>query len=74
MFELLLAIHLFYDQSCCGGKDCHPVPCEEITSLSDGWIWQGKTFHRIMFHESPDGQCHVCVDVVPRCIYLPSRV
>lgn len=22
---------------------------------------------------SKDGNCHVCIDTVPRCIYLPTR-
>lgn len=69
-----LAVHLLYDNACCAGKDCHPVPCSEIISTENGWIWHDKSFHKIMLRESPDGQCHVCVDVVPRCIYLPSRV
>ena len=71
MIEIL--VHLMYDQSCCGDKHCRPVPCAEITTTAEGWIWGGHPFHKLMFHESPDGNCHVCIDTVPRCIYLPTR-
>src|SRR5215469_7192842 len=30
--------HLWYPKSCCGGQDCHPTPCENITPVPDGWI------------------------------------
>ena len=69
----LMFAHLLYDQACCADKHCRPVPCSEITQTSDGWQWQGQSFHRVMLRESPDGNCHVCIDTVPRCIYLPSR-
>jgi hypothetical protein len=22
--------------------NCHPVPCEEIEKISDGWLWRDK--------------------------------
>jgi hypothetical protein len=34
--------HSWYSEKCCHGKDCHPVPCEEIDKVSDGWLWRDK--------------------------------
>jgi hypothetical protein len=69
----LLSVHSFYDNACCNDVHCHPVPCDQITSTSNGWMWNGMTFSRSMMHQAPDGNCHVCVAAGPICIYLPSR-
>jgi hypothetical protein len=79
MTELLAAVilvHSFYASDCCGGKDCHPVPCSEIRQQQlGGWIWQFINFGPKALRVSEDGQCHVCVlpDFPPKgtCIYLP---
>ena len=31
--------HSWYSKECCHDKDCHPVACEEIEKISDGWQW-----------------------------------
>jgi hypothetical protein len=82
----LLLAHSFYDQDCCHDRHCHPVPCEEIESMSWGWIWHplghaAVGFNRGTYKPSPDGECHVCVANLSDtpalngiCIYLPPRV
>jgi hypothetical protein len=78
-----LFVHSFYDEYCCNNKDCHPVPCGEITTVPGiGWKWQDLVFGKNTLRSSPDGNCHVCVIdkspyyefKSPRCVYLPSRV
>jgi hypothetical protein len=74
--------HSFYSTQCCADKDCHPVACEEIQPIDDGWRWRGIKFDRVTLKVSPDGACHVCVSesahstVVPfgLCIYLPFQM
>jgi hypothetical protein len=82
ILHLAMPAHDFYSNQCCGGRDCHPVPCDEITSVGEGWQWKGETFDRFMLHIAPDGNCHVCVAPNftsgrtvdrPTCIYLPPR-
>ena len=73
--------HSWYPEECCHNKDCHPVPCEEIEKISDGWLWRDKaTKQRYWFphdrlHASHDEACHVCVSpqTTPSgiCLYLP---
>ena len=79
---LILLAHAFYAPDCCGGRDCHPVACEEIVTTKDGWQWQHRIwFSRYMMRVSQDGGCHVCVaqpefSTVPPygvCIYLPPQ-
>jgi hypothetical protein len=38
----VMLVHSWYDDKCCHDKDCHPVPCEEIEKISDGWLWRDK--------------------------------
>ena len=81
---LLLLVHYFYSAECCGGKDCHPVPCDEIVNDASGFRWQNIHFDRKLMRVSQDGECHVCVSnyewATPTgpngygvCIYLPPR-
>src|SRR5215813_13194267 len=57
--------HSWYSEKCCHDKDCHPVPCEEIEKISDGWLWRdAATKQRHWFlHDrlkaSYDNACHV---------------
>lgn len=76
--------HEWYDPQCCGGSDCHPVPCKEITQdpSTRWWRWtpaeqQGATpyydFAPDKMKASPDGMCHACVTnySAPMCLYMP---
>jgi hypothetical protein len=73
---ILIFIHAFYDAGCCGGHDCHPVNCDEIHDIGDGWQWRDVIFNRGALKVSADGRCHVCVPyaaMTGTCIYLPAR-
>ena len=72
MIEFVFLAHMFYEHACCSNKDCHPVPCKEIVDTGAGWRWQRHVFGRDKLKISQDGACHVCVGVMPMCIYLPS--
>ena len=77
----VMLVHSWYDETCCHGKDCHPVPCEEIEKISDGWLWrdvatkQRHWFPHDHLKASHDDASHVCVSPETRpsgiCIYLP---
>jgi len=79
----ILLIHGWYDPDCCGGKDCHPVPCEEIHNDGQGnFLWHRGPNDDVFFLKnkmkvSQDDGCHVCVleNVSPAgiCIYLAPR-
>src|SRR5262245_18370937 len=75
------AAHSWYDENCCRDKDCHPVPCEQIEKLREGYLWRdAATKHTHLFPKdrlkaSHDEACHVCVSpgTIPSgiCLYLP---
>ena len=81
MSGYFLLVHSWYDENCCQEKDCHPVPCEQIEKLREGWLWrdaatkQSHLFPRDRLKASHDEACHVCVSpgTTPSgiCIYLP---
>jgi hypothetical protein len=83
LFASVALVHYFYDPECCAGKDCHPVPCEQVVddTVNGGWNWHQWHFSKRVMKVSEDGDCHVCVPAgdVPatyktgRCIYLPPR-
>jgi|SRR5262249_48369662 hypothetical protein len=68
--------HSWYPPECCNGRDCYPVPCDEISNARergmDGYRWIGVRqlrkylpndlfFSKQMHRYSADGACHVCV-------------
>jgi hypothetical protein len=53
--------HEWYSAQCCGGKDCHPVDCNEIHSKGNLWEYAGQTIEKWKMQPAPDGQCHVCL-------------
>src|SRR5262245_28550908 len=73
--------HSWYSNECCHDKDCHPIPCEQIEKIGDGWLWRdAATKQRHWFpHDrlkvSHDDACHVCVSPETRpsgiCLYVP---
>jgi hypothetical protein len=69
--------HEDYTSACCGGKDCHPVACEEIENAGLMWRWHGFTIEKWRAVPSSDGGCHVCVHMESHtmiCIYLGGGV
>ena len=69
--------HEDYNTACCGGKDCHPVACEEIENKGLLWGWHGYTIEKWRAVPSSDGGCHVCVHMESHnmiCIYLGGGV
>lgn len=74
MIEALVLAHLFYSQECCAEQHCHPVPCDSVVDMAEGWKWQGHTFNKQQLRISQDGECHVCIAAAPICIYLPAKV
>jgi hypothetical protein len=76
--DLILAyvlVHMFYSNECCAQVHCHQVPCDQVQEQgSRGWLWWGHMFDRSKLRDSPDGNCHVCVNGdASFCIYLPAR-
>ena len=69
----LILVHWLYSNECCAETHCHPVPCNEIVDLGNGWKWHDRQFTKWMLRVSPDGGCHVCIASGPLCIYLPPR-
>ena len=77
----VMLVHSWYDEKCCQEKDCHPVPCEQIEKLREGWLWrdaatkQSHLFPKDRLKASHDEACHVCVspETTPSgiCLYVP---
>ena len=81
----LILAHSWYPQSCCGGKDCRPVPCEQIhqgeRDNDHGYFWQVGPNYEIYFsaervHPSLDEGCHACVSdgYLGVCLFLAARI
>ena len=55
--------HSWYDGRCCSGRDCHPVPCDQLSQDTDGSVTFRPTGVHV-FREnvlpSQDAQCHLC--------------
>ena len=73
--SLIFQVHGWYPLECCGGRDCHPVPCEDLVELDNG----DYTYHNIHFRKdqvkpSLDNQCHVCISQgeyqTPYCVFI----
>jgi len=70
-------VHSWYSDDCCHDRDCHPVPCSEISRDSNGdFIWKPETrfagpseqrgpteilFPKKRLKVSQDEGCHVCI-------------
>lgn len=59
--------HSWYPAACCSDKDCHVVPCGQLT-FDGAWHWYSYVFEKVM--PSPDGLCHVCVNSVGKGVCL----
>ena len=77
--DLILA-HSWYPNECCADKDCHPVPCEEISEDENGAMhWKYLIFEGSQIRASPDHECHVCHlleegrPVTPICIFTQKK-
>lgn len=48
--------------SCCSGRDCGPLPVEDVSPVKDGFYIHGVDVFVPMKHilPSPDGQAHLC--------------
>jgi hypothetical protein len=73
----VLLVHSWYSEDCCHDRDCHPVPCSEISRDSNGdFIWKPETrfagpseqrlptevlFPKKRLKVSQDEACHVCI-------------
>ena len=71
--SLVISAHSWYPQECCGEKDCHPIPCEELVQRPDGnYQWEQFTFKREQVRASLDKDCHVCVfrNETPYCAFI----
>lgn len=67
-----LLVHDWYPKQCCSDRDCHQVPCAEISVSGDYYLWHRIMFFRRSAQMSPDGLCHVCVSETKNgvCIFL----
>lgn len=73
---LVFPVHSWYPPACCGEKDCHPIPCEEINELKNGDMWWGGyKFPQDKIKPSQDGKCHACIFdnqrvKAPLCLFI----
>ena len=73
-----------YDPWCCSGRDCHPIPQDEVRVTPEGYLVTipaaspaeriEKLFHYDEVRKSGDGRYHACI--LPgsgqfRCLYVP---
>lgn len=76
--------HSFYDPLCCSGKDCKPIPVDEVKATPAGWQI-GVTGEVIEYgsyrvKDSPDGAFHRCAMSAnftaqghTLCLYVPPH-
>jgi hypothetical protein len=73
LFALFLLAHDFYPPECCSGRDCRPVPCEQVSPAGAGYRYAGRYFKPQAVRPSPDGQCHACFsDYLNLCLFIPQ--
>jgi hypothetical protein len=54
--------HDWYPYYCCGGKDCHPVGCDELIDDNEGNVkYNEYLFTKGQVQPSQDNKCHVCI-------------
>ena len=83
LFLLLTTVpatsHSWYPLDCCGGDDCHPVECHELTILDGPRVLYRAhakvviEFPPVTVRSSPDGSCHVCYQknyYIPFCVFI----
>lgn len=72
--------HDWYPYQCCSGRDCRPVPDDEVRYTPAGWLIRsnGETipFNKARF--SPDGHFHVCSygglpEAKTICLFAPGN-
>lgn len=77
-----LLAHDWYPTDCCSGRDCRPVPCDEIHDNE----YRGAHFTSI--RPSEDNQCHACFIerhsyragegarewIAPLCLFIPKGI
>ncbi len=62
VLQATILVHDWYPYDCCGGGDCHPVPCDELNEYRNGdYSWHGQYFTSAQVRPSRDAQCHVCI-------------
>jgi hypothetical protein len=73
--------HDWYPSACCGGKDCHPIPCEEVKFEGDEIVWQKFRGKKGWVAPSLDDRCHICIIHdsslenlhIPGCWFMPRE-
>jgi len=66
----LILAHSWYPERCCQNENCHRVPCDEITILSDGsGMWNNLTVKPENALSTQDGYCHICTSHSDRVLY-----
>lgn len=70
--NIFTLIHSWYPITCCSGKDCYPVPCDQLIEQTDGSVlYHGINFMASMVHPSQDALCHVCLNTYGAiCVFL----
>lgn len=70
--------HSWYPLVCCGGQDCHPVPCQDLINTGKDYVYHGIHFLKEQVQPSLDNQCHVCISnenipgmtPIPHCAFI----
>lgn len=70
--------HSWYPFVCCGGQDCHPVPCSDLINTGKDYVYHGIHFLKEQVQPSLDNQCHVCISnenilnatPIPHCAFI----
>lgn len=57
-------VHMWYENACCGGNDCKPVPDGTVVEQKDGVEvkgWGKLSYSDQRLHWSQDDSDHLCV-------------
>lgn len=76
---LMILAHSWYPSECCSDGHCAPVPGQQVSIETDGYVVTykdpTKVYHvpKYLVKPSPDGQYHLCVfNGYPRCFFTPQ--
>lgn len=62
-----------YPKECCSDRDCKPISCTLLEEQSNGSLLDTTTqmsYPPQTIKPSQDGQCHVCANGRPLCVFV----
>ena len=72
LIPIVAMAHGWYPPDCCSGRDCLPIPCDQLVEQDNGnWLYNQLVFLKQNVKPSLDKFCHICMpNGVPGCAFV----